>query len=350
VTLLEAREQREAAKKQLRAGIDPAAARARAIADAEAPSDTFKAVALEFVAKAKREGRADATLTKKEWLLDFAYPKLGALRVKDIRPIDVLGVLREPEGRGCYETARRLRATIGAVCRYAIATARAETDPTSALKGALTAPMVTPRAAITEAKRFGGLLRAIDGYDGQPTTHAALKLMALLFPRPGELRAAEWREFDLEEGIWTIPAARTKMRREHRVPLAAQVIAVLKGLQAVTGHRILVFPALGKPHRPMTASAPRKLRRASRLAIGRRGCFTGDGGRPDAAWTHQSGHFDDVLIVEPGRACDGSRDNATGCMFAEPGDGRLQRFMQRKCLRAVTGAEGLAMGAKRTLA
>jgi hypothetical protein len=176
VSLLEAREKREAAKKQLREGIDPSAAVRLLKAQEEAPPDTFKAVAQQFVEKAKREGKAAATITKKEWLLEFAYPKLADLPVREIRPIDVLGVLQEPEGRGCYETARRLRATIGAVCRYAIATARAETDPTAALRGALTAPKVTPRAAIIEAKKFGGLLRAIDGYDGYPATHAAQSL------------------------------------------------------------------------------------------------------------------------------------------------------------------------------
>jgi len=252
VTLLEAREQRDAARKQLRAGIDPAMARKRQKADAEAPPDTFKAVAQEFVAKAKREGKAKATIIKKEWLLEFAYPELGALRMTDIRPIDVLGVLQGPEGRGCYETARRLRATIGAVCRYAIATARAETDPTSALKGALTVPKVTHRAAFTEAKKFAGLLRAIDGYDGQPATHAALKLIALLFPRPGELRAAEWAEFDLDKAVWTIPATRTKMRREHRVHLPRQALKVLKDLHTITGQRDLVFPGIGSALKPIS--------------------------------------------------------------------------------------------------
>jgi integrase len=252
VTLLEAREKREAAKKQLRAGIDPGVAVRLLKAENEAQPDTFKSVALQFVEKAKREGKAKATIVKKEWLLEFAYPKLGELSIRNIRPIDVLGVLQEPESKGCYETARRLRATIGAVCRYAIATARADSDPTSALKGAITAPTVTPRAAITEAKKFGGLLRAIDGYDGYPTTHAALKLMALLFPRPGELRAAEWSEFDLDNAVWAVPAARTKMRREQRIPLSRQAVEILRELHRVTGHRKLAFPGLGSALKPIS--------------------------------------------------------------------------------------------------
>ena len=152
-------------------------------------------------------------------MLSFALPVLGPMTVRSIRPIEVLAVLRTVEGRGRFETARRLRSTIGAVCRYAVATARADFDPTVPLKGALTAPKVKSRAAVTDPKAFGGLLRAVDGFTGQKTTRAGLQLMALLFPRPGELRAARWTEFDLEAGIWTMPAERTKMRRAHCVPL-----------------------------------------------------------------------------------------------------------------------------------
>lgn len=252
VTLAEAREQRNDAQKLLRRGTDPAAERRQKIEEANLPGQTFKEVAIEFVEKHRREGRAGATLVKKEWLLDFAYPALGAKRVCDIRPIDVLKVLQEPESRGCYETARRLRSTIGAVCRYAIATARAENDPTAALRDALTTPTVTPRAAITEPRKFGGLLRAIDGFQGEPTTMAGLKLMALLFPRPGELRTAEWTEFDLDADVWTIPSAKTKMRREHKIYLAPQAKKVLEDLQIVTGHCRLVFPGLVKLDKPIS--------------------------------------------------------------------------------------------------
>ncbi|WP_430694856.1 tyrosine-type recombinase/integrase [Rhodopseudomonas rhenobacensis] len=126
-------------------------------------------------------------------------------------PRQILTVRRKVEVRGRLESARRLRSTIGCVFRYAIATARAENDPTFSLRGALTSPTVTPRAAITERQAFGALLRAIDSFDGQPTTRAALKLMAFLFPRPGELRAAERSEFDLQTKIWTIPESRIKV-------------------------------------------------------------------------------------------------------------------------------------------
>jgi integrase len=252
VSLAEAREKREAARKLLRDDIDPAALRQKMAADRALPGDTFKEVALEYVAKLRREGLASTTLIKKEWLLDFAYPALGDKRISEIKPINVLRVLQELEARGTYESARRLRSTIGAVCRYAIATARAESDPTIALRDAITTPTVKSRAAITDVKEFGGLLRAIDNFDGQPTTQAGLKLMALLFPRPGELRLAQWNEFDFNAKIWTIPPAKTKMRREHRIFLAPQALTVLNGLRAITGHRELLFPGFVSWKRPIS--------------------------------------------------------------------------------------------------
>jgi len=113
-------------------------------------------------------------------------------------------------------------------------------------------PVVTHRAALTEPKALGALLRAIDGFDGQPTTQAALQLMAMLFPRPGELRTAQWREVDLEAAIWTIPAERTKMRREHRMPLPAQAVSILSALKQLTGSGALVFPSIRSAHRTMS--------------------------------------------------------------------------------------------------
>lgn len=251
-TLLQARMGRDKAKLLLEEGSDPSYVKKLARLESEFPGDSFEIVAKEYLAKLHREGRADATLTKVEWLLNFALPVLGPLSVSAIRPIEVLAVLRTVEKRGRYDTARRLRSTIGAVCRYAVATARAQVDPTAPLLGALTAPTVTPRAAVTDPKVFGGLLRAIDGYGGQKTTQAALKLMALLFPRPGELRAAQWPEFNLEEAVWTIPAERTKMRRAHRVPLPPQAVDILKGLHKITGAGRLVVPGIRTARQPMS--------------------------------------------------------------------------------------------------
>lgn len=185
-----------------------------------------------------------------KWL--FSSPLLGTKKVSEIRPVEVLRVVQQIEFKGNLETARRLRAIIGQVCRFAVATGRAEIDPTPVLRGAISPPKVTHRAAILEPKKFGGLLRAIDGFDGQPSTIAALKLMALLFPRPGELRHAEWAEFDFEKSVWTIPAEKTKMRREHQVFLAPQSVGILDDLRTITGHRKLLFPSLHGSAKPIS--------------------------------------------------------------------------------------------------
>jgi len=253
VTLERAREARSAARRLLSDGTDPSATKKadkrqqRLVAE-----NTFRAVADEYVEKLRREGRAPATLSKVEWLLGLVGPALGQRPISSISSAEVLDVLRRVESRGRLETARRLRSTIGSVFRYAIATARAENDPTVALRGALVAPKVAHRAAITERKALGGLLRAIDDFEGQPTTRAALQLLILLFPRPGELRAAEWREIDFDGSVWVIPAERTKMRRPHRVPLAPQAIAVLRRLQSVTGEGTLMFPSIRSAKRSMS--------------------------------------------------------------------------------------------------
>lgn len=164
----------------------------------------------------------------------------------------MLAILRSAEARGKLETARRLRSTIGQVFRYAVSTGRADADPTGALKGALSAPIVQHRAAIIEPKAFGGLLCAISGYEGAPETRMALELISLTLVRPGELRAAEWTEFDLDAAVWSIPGEKMKMRRPHRVPLAASAVASLRELQTITGHGKFVFPSIRLPTRCMS--------------------------------------------------------------------------------------------------
>lgn len=250
ISLADAREARDEAKRLLKAGADPA--QERRFHKATSQKDTFRSIADEYVDKLKKEGRADRTISKVKWLLDFAYPTIGDKCIREIDPATVLTALRRVEVRGRYESARRLRSTIGTVFRYAIATARAEADPTIALRGALITPTVTPRAAIIDPKAFGGLVRAVDAFDGQPTTRAALKLMALMFPRPGELRAAEWEEFDFESSMWIIPEARMKMRRPHRVPLSRQAISVLTSLKEISGGGSLLFPGVRSVSRPIS--------------------------------------------------------------------------------------------------
>ncbi|WP_425418179.1 tyrosine-type recombinase/integrase [Oricola indica] len=253
VTLAEAREKRDNAKRLLAEKIDPSQqAKLEKLKRQVSSANSFNAVADELIAKAEREGKAESTLIKKRWLLGFARRHFGEKPITEITALEILVPLREVESDGNYETARRLRATIGQVFRYAISTARAENDPTFGLRGALITPTVTHRAAITDREKFAGLVRAIWGYDGAPETCAALKLMCLLYPRPGEMRQAVWDEFDFDNAIWSIPAHRAKMRREHRKPLSRIAIEILLGLRRLTGNRALVFPSIRSPQRPIS--------------------------------------------------------------------------------------------------
>lgn len=253
VGLLEARRKRDAAKALLARGLDPSQeAKVQKAEAALAYGNTFNLIADELLEKMEREGLAKTTLTKRRWLLDMARVDLGERPIKDITASEILVPLRKVEALGNYETARRLRATVGQVFRYAIATARAENDPTFGLKGALTTPKVVHRAAITDWQSLAELTRCIWEYEGNHETRAALKLMALLYPRPGELRLAAWTEFDLVKATWTIPAPRTKMRREHKKPLPVAAVEILQDLQKLTGHRPLVFPSVSSPKRPIS--------------------------------------------------------------------------------------------------
>jgi len=253
VSLSQARDGRDEAKKLLAIGIDPSVQRkTERQLDKVAAGNSFRAVAEEVIAKLEREGRAHVTLTKKRWLLDFAYPAFGDRPVSEITAKELLALLREIEGRGIYETAKRLRSTCGMVFRFAIATGRAERDPSADLRGALTTHQVTHRAAIVEPADIGALLRAIDGFDGQPTTRAALRLAPNVFVRPGELRQAEWSEFDLDAAVWSIPAAKMKMRRPHRVPLSRQSLDIIRELRKITGNGRLVFPSVRTVLRPIS--------------------------------------------------------------------------------------------------
>lgn len=250
VTLARARQAREDARNLMADGLDPALEKKRQ-AEALANVPTFRSIADEYGAKLRRELRSEATIAKTEWLLGFANAEFGPNPIGRIATPAILKVPQSLEARERYKSARRPRSTIGSVFRYAIATARAESDPTHALRGALTHVKATPRAAITDAKKFGALLRAIDAFDGQPGTRIALQLLALLFPRPGELRLAQWPEFDLERAVWTIPASRMKMRRSHRMPLPGQARELLVALRVISKGNFL-FPGVRSPSRPIS--------------------------------------------------------------------------------------------------
>jgi integrase len=253
VSLKEARQAREDAKRLLAQGRDLSLAKIEAKAALAArASNSFDAIAVELAEKKRLDGKSPVTLRKFDWLLSLARPALGARPIADISARDVLAVLKEVEARGVHETARKLRTTIGDVFRYAIATARAENDPTTALRGALVTPTVRSRASIIKPRAFGGLLRAIRDYQGAPETRAALELIALTFVRPGELRAAEWSEFDLDNAIWEIPAGRMKMRRPHRVPLAPRPVDILRELWDLPGRGRFLFPSVRSAARYMS--------------------------------------------------------------------------------------------------
>jgi integrase len=244
ISLADARGRRDDARRQLTNGLDPVAEKkADRLAQQIAAANTFKAVAEEWVTKNEREDRAPVTLDKIRWLLGMAYPMIGDRPVSKISPQEVLAVLRKIEATGRCESARRMRSVLSRVFRYAIATARAERDVASDLRGALITPKVSHLAAITTAKEAGALMRAIDGYTGHEITALALKLSPHLFVRPGELRKAEWAEIDMTGATWSLPAEKMKMRRPHRVPLSQQVLDLMNELHALTGHGTFLFPS-----------------------------------------------------------------------------------------------------------
>lgn len=254
VSLSNARQRREDARRLLAAGTDPGVARKsakRAQAEAiRAAEDTFEAIARDWMA---RQEVAEVTANKTRWILEtFLFPDIGRRPIAEITPRDLLAVLRKIEVTGKLETAKRAKVKAGQVFRYAVLEGKAESDPTASLKGALKPPKEKHHAAITDPLRIGQLLRAIDGYRGQFTTLKALQLAPLVFVRPGELRQAAWSEFDLDGAIWRIPAERMKMKAAHLVPLSTQALSVLKELWPLTGNGHYVFPGIRTDSRPMS--------------------------------------------------------------------------------------------------
>ena len=253
VTLKEARNKTYLARKQLEDGIDPAATkRAKKLSLLQAAANSFEVIAWEWFEKEK-DSWSPAHVKKQKYLLEKnLLPYLGKLPITDITPLVLLDCLRKAESRGALETARRLRQVAGQIFRYAVVTGRAERDPTADLRGALKPPKVRHFPAITDPKRLGELLRAIDGFEGTPTVAIALKLAPLLFVRPGELRKMEWAEIDFEAKEWNIPATKMKMNQPHLVPLSDQAIELLKEIEPITGRWQYVFPSERSRRKPMS--------------------------------------------------------------------------------------------------
>jgi integrase len=256
VSLKDARQRRDDARKLLANGTDPGENRkAVKAAKSERASNSFEVVAREWFAKKSpswAESNASKILARLE---NDAFPWLGSRPISEITPPELLKVLRRIEDRGAVESAHRVKNYCSQIFRYAIATGRAERDASSDLRGALATPVKQHRAAITEPKAVAELLRAIDGYQGSLVTKCALRLAPLLFVRPGELRQAEWAEIDLDKAEWNIPAARMKMREAHLVPLPMQAVDILRELQALTGEGRYVFPGARTNGRPMSDNA-----------------------------------------------------------------------------------------------
>ena len=245
VSLSAARARRESAKSLIAKGIDPSTQKKLDRAAAmTANANTFGAIAHDYLAKLAKDGRAGPTIIKNTWMMKELAKPLERRPITQITAAEVLGVLRSIEQSGRIESALATRAAIGRVFRFAIATARAENDPTFALRGALQRHVPTNHAAVTSADEVGALMRAIYGYEGWPTLAAALKIQALCFARPGETRLMEWKEVDLENAKWIIPEGKTKMRRPHEVPLSSQAIEVIKGIQNLSGLGRYVFPSM----------------------------------------------------------------------------------------------------------
>jgi integrase len=254
VSLLKARQRRDKARELLADGIDPGAAKLEAKqAQVAALANTFEKVARDWLTKTAADRSASTTKKIENWMTHDVFPYIGSMAISAIGPRDVLGALRHMEARGALESVQRVKQHIGQVFRYAIATGSAERDPTPDLKGALTKAAPGHYAAITEPKQAGALMRGIYAYSGHPQVIAALKLSAMLFVRPGELRSMEWAELDLDAAEWRIPGSKMKMKVDHLVPLSTQALALIEGMKHITGARRYVFPSMGRSEdRPMS--------------------------------------------------------------------------------------------------
>ena len=251
VGLAEARDKRDAVRKIVAAGRDPLVVAHEEAEAAMRAAATFRSVAEAWFEKATRDGLAAITLRKQRWLLEFAYPKLGNRPISQITPSEVYRVLHAVELKGMYETARRLRSTCGRVFRFAVAQGQADRDVCADLRGTLTPPKVKHLGAVTTPTEVGDLMLAIDGFAGYGVTQVALRLAPHLFVRPGELRHAEWAEFDFNERVWAIPADKTKMRRPLHVPLSTQALKIIADIRPISGRHRYLFPCQGKRDRPM---------------------------------------------------------------------------------------------------
>jgi len=253
IGLKEARERRDAARKLTAQGTEPGENRkAQRAAKSERAANSFEVIAREWLKKRREEVEPKQVDKTSARLQNDVFPWLGAKAIADITAPDVLSVMRRVDGRGARYSAHKVKSEISMIIRFAIATGRAERDPCPDLKGAIPAAKAENFPAITEPKQVAELLRAIDAFQGTFIVQCALHLAPLLFVRPGELRKAEWKSFDLDSAEWRYFVTKTKT--DHLVPLATQAVAILIELRALTGHRRYVFPGRD-PSKPMSDAA-----------------------------------------------------------------------------------------------
>lgn len=256
VSLADARNSRDDARKELDNGIDPSVAKKQEVlTEKEKTQNSFETIAREWMIKHLTHRAPSHKETVIARLEKNVFPWIGTRPIRDIAASDLLQLAQRIENRGAAETARRTLGICGQVFRYAITTSRAERDPTGDLRGMLPkkdSARVKHHASITDPKRVGELMRAIQGFDGSFAVKYALQLAPLVFVRPGELRGAEWEEVDLEQAVWRIPSHRMKMKDTHIVPLSRQAVAILRQIQPLTGAGKYIFPNIRTNARPMS--------------------------------------------------------------------------------------------------
>lgn len=295
VPLKAARERRDEARKVLAAGIDPGEQRkAMKAASEERALNSFEVICREWLEKWRttvEPAQYQKALARHE---KNVFPWLGGRPIAEISAPEVLAVLRRVDERGARYTAHKIRSEISQAFRYAVATGRAERDPCPDLRGAIPPARGEHFAAITTPKETGELLRAIDAFRGTLIVKSALLLAPMLFVRPGELRKAEWSEFDFERGEWNIPAKRMKARRPHLVPLPPQAVQILRDLEPLTGRFVHVF-AGRDPKKPMSDAAVNAALR--RMGYDTKTEITGHGFRAMARTIlHEELHFEPDVI------------------------------------------------------
>jgi integrase len=254
-TLAMARSKRAEARTLLAGGQDPSIAKRKAKTIAKQKHDnTFQSVAQKWLETTASQRKANTDTKLKSWLSRDVLPQLGHLPISEIKTTEVLTVLRKMEARGVFDSVLRVKQIISRIMKFAVREGLTERDPTYELQGPDTfkSKPTKHHAAITDPKTFGGLLRAIAGYEGHFVIKAALRLSPMVFVRPGELRAMEWVEVDLENATWSIPGHRMKMSNNHIVPLSTQAVGILKQLRDVTGDSKIVFPSIKGEGRPIS--------------------------------------------------------------------------------------------------